>query len=257
MADQPVTEIVDAFPTETIDLPSRGVFYPEDSPLRSGQIELRYMTAKHEDILTSQNLIQKGVVLDRLIDALIATKGVKAADLFLGDLNAVMVAARILGYGKDYEVSLECPSCGDTVEQIVNLSDLETENAPESSEPSEFTLVLPLSKAEITLKLLTRGDELAIDKELKALKKISSDVESESTSRLKAMIKSVNGDTSKGKIWAFVDSLLVKDARFLREQYRTKVPDINFNVSVDCTCGTGQTVRLPIGVNFFWPDARV
>jgi len=255
MADQPVTETVDIFPTETIELPSRGVFYPEDSPLRSGQIELRYMTAKHEDILTSQNLIQKGVVLDRLIDALIATKGVKAADLFLGDLNAVMVAARILGYGKDYDVSLECPSCGSTVEQIINLSDLETENAPESSEASEFTLVLPLSKAEITLKLLTRGDELAIDKELKALKKISSDVESESTSRLKAMIKSVNGDTSKGKIWAFVDSLLVKDARFLREQYRTKVPDINFNVSVDCSCGAAQKVRLPIGVNFFWPDA--
>ena len=120
MVDQTVTEIVDAFPTETIDLPSKGVFYPEDSPLRSGQIELRYMTAKHEDILTSQNLIQKGVVLDRLIDALIATKGVKAADLFLGDLNAVMIAARILGYGKDYDVSLECPSCGTVFEQVVN-----------------------------------------------------------------------------------------------------------------------------------------
>jgi chaperonin GroEL (HSP60 family) len=143
------------------------------------------------------------------------------------------------------------------VEQIINLSDLETENSPETIESSEFTLVLPLSKAEITLKLLTRGDELAIDKELKALKKISSDVESESTSRLKAMIKSVNGDSSNGKIWAFVDSLLVKDARYLREQYRTKVPDINFNVSVDCSCGTEQKVRLPIGVNFFWPDARV
>jgi hypothetical protein len=252
-----VNETTSVFPAETIELPSRGVFYPEDSPLRSGTIELYLMTAKHEDILTSQNLIQKGVVLDRLIDALIATKGVKAADLFLGDLNAVMVAARILGYGKDYDVSLECPACGSTVEQIINLSDLETENSPETIESSEFTLVLPLSKAEITLKLLTRGDELAIDKELKALKKISSDVESESTSRLKAMIKSVNGDSSNGKIWAFVDSLLVKDARYLREQYRTKVPDINFNVSVDCSCGTEQKVRLPIGVNFFWPDARV
>jgi hypothetical protein len=254
MTTEMTTEI---WPQETIELPSKGVFYPEDSPLRSGTIELYLMTAKHEDILTSQNLIQKGVVLDRLIDALIATKGVKAADLLLGDLNAVMVAARILGYGKDYDVSLECPACGSTVEQIINLSDLETENSPETIESSEFTLVLPLSKAEITLKLLTRGDELAIDKELKALKKISSDVESESTSRLKAMIKSVNGDSSNGKIWAFVDSLLVKDARYLREQYRTKVPDINFNVSVDCSCGTEQKVRLPIGVNFFWPDARV
>ena len=247
----------ETFPQETIELPSKGVFYPEDSPLRSGTIDLYLMTAKHEDILTSQNLIQQGVVLDRLIDALIATKGVKCTDLLIGDLNAVMIASRILGYGKDYEVSLECPSCGSTAEQTINLSTLETENSPETTESREFTVVLPLSKAEIVLQLLTRGDELAIDKELKALKKINSNGGSESTSRLKAMIKSVNGDVLKGTIWAFVDSLLVKDARYLREQYRTKAPDINFNVSVNCSCGTEQKVRLPIGANFFWPDARV
>jgi hypothetical protein len=256
MTDQLVTADKN-FPTETIDLPSKGVFYPENSPLRSGQVELHYMTAKHEDILTSTNLIQKGVVLDRLIDALIATKGVKAADLLIGDLNAVMIAARILGYGKDYQVALSCPSCGNTVEQTVNLSELQTENEPTGESLDSFKIVLPLSKAEVTLKFLTRQDELTIEKEVKSLKKVNSEIDSEATTRLKAMISAVNGDTSKTTIWKFVDSLLVRDARYLREQYRSRIPDVNFNVPVECSCGTNETARLPLGVNFFWPDSRV
>lgn len=245
------------YPSEVVDLPSRGIFYPEGSPLRSGKVDVKYMTAKEEDILTSTNLIQKGIVLDKLIDSLIVTKGVKSSDLLIGDLNAVMVAARILGYGKDYEVSLECPSCGQSVEQTVDLTELQTENQPEDGAISEFTVMLPISKAEVTLKLLTRGDELKIEKDLKALKKINPDVESEATSRLKAMIIAVNGDSSKATVWNFVDNLLVKDARYLREQYSKIIPDVNFSVPIECSCGASQKVRMPIGVNFFWPDARV
>lgn len=244
------------FPTETVELPSRGLFYPEGSPLRSGTIDIYYMTAKHEDILTSTNLIQKGTVLDKFLDAIIATKGVKSADLLIGDLNAVMVAARILGYGKDYQVGLDCPSCGTTVSQTVNLTELDQQNIPESGQ-KQFSIVLPLSKAEVVVKLLTRQDELDIDKEIKSLKKINSDIDAESTTRLKKMIVSINGDATKATVWNFVDSMLVRDARYLREEYRTKVPDINFDVTVECACGANQQTRLPIGVNFFWPDSRV
>lgn len=255
MQEQSVT--TSTFPTETIDLPSKGVFYPEGSPLRSGTIDLHYMTAKHEDILTSPNLIQKGVVLDRLIDALIATKGVKTSDLLIGDLNAVMVAARILGYGKEYSATLACPSCGNDVEQTINLTELNMENEPEVGTIPEFKITLPISKVEVTLKLLTRGDELKIEKELKALKKVNVDLDAEATTRLKAIISAVDGDSSNTKIWSFVDNLLVRDARYLREQYRQIIPDVNFNIPVECTCGTNQSARLPIGVNFFWPDSRI
>jgi hypothetical protein len=260
MVKQQVTDAVTTsspFPSETIDLPSNGVFYPEDSPLRSGQVEIKYMTAKEEDILTSPNLIQKGIVLDKLIDSLIVTTGVKAADLLVGDLNAVMVAARILGYGKDYEVTMDCPSCGKLVEQVVNLSELATTNSPEDGNVAEFKIILPISKAEIELKLLSRKDELDIEKELKALKKVNSDIEAEATTRLKAIIGSVNGDTSKATIWKFVDTLLVRDARYLREQYKNLIPDVDFDILVECDCGANQKGRLPIGPTFFWPDARV
>jgi hypothetical protein len=244
------------YPTEVIDLPSKGAFYPEGSALRSGQIEIKYMTAKEEDILTSTNLIQKGVVLDKLMDSLIVTKGVKSSDLLIGDLNAVMVAARILGYGKDYPIAINCPKCGEKIEETVDLTSLKTENEPNAGDSAEMTLTLPVSKATVTLKLLTRADELAIDKENKALKKANLESESESTSRLRAMITSVNGNTDRATIWKFAENLLVRDARYLREQYKSRIPDVDFNINLECDCSSDPvTVRLPIGVNFFWPDA--
>jgi hypothetical protein len=248
------------YPYETVDLPSKGIFYPEDSPLRSGTIDIAYMTAKHEDILTSTNLIQKGIVLDKLMDSLIVTKGVKSADLLIGDLNAVMVASRILGYGKDYTVDIACPACGKQSEQVFDLTALGTDNEPQAGASQEFSVILPVSKAEVTLRLLTRADELAIDKELKALKKATPDNEGETTARLRAMIAAVNGDRAKTTIWKFVENLLVRDSRYLREQYKSRIPDINFNVTVDCDCAAddqAKQVRLPIGAKFFWPDSGV
>ena len=255
--EQPVKQEL-PYPTEVVDLPSKGIFYPEGHPLRSGQIELKYMTAKEEDILTSSNLIEKGVVLDRLMDSLIVTKRVKSKDLLLGDLNAVMVASRILGYGKDYEVRMVCPSCGRTSTQSVDLTELDTKNEPDLENPPTFSVVLPLSKKTVTLKLLTRSDELDIDKEVKSLKKTGATSLGDSTARLRAIIVDVDGDDSQGGIWQFVENLLVQDARYLRDQYSSMVPDVDFTVQIECSCdedpGTG---RLPIGTKFFWPDAKI
>lgn len=245
------------YPTETIDLPSKGIFYPVGHPLSSGKIEIKYMTAKEEDILTSTNLIQKGIVLDKLMDSLIVTKGVKSSDLLVGDLNAVMVAARILGYGKDYDITVKCPNCGDNVSKLVDLTELKTENEPQDTDERTISVDLPISKANVVMKLLTRGDELDIDKEVKSLKKIS-EIDAEATTRLRKMIVSVNGDKTPGTIWKFVENLLVKDARQLREEYRKKIPDVNFNIDVQCDCSEDSfTMRLPVGVKFFWPDANV
>ncbi len=83
-------------PTETVDLPSKGLLYPEDSPLAKGTIEMKYMTAKEEDILTNQNYISDGTVIDKLLQSLIVTEGVNFNELLVGDKNAIMVAARIL-----------------------------------------------------------------------------------------------------------------------------------------------------------------
>jgi len=246
-----------SFPVETIELPSGGKFYPEGSPLRSGKVDVKYMTAKEEDILTSTNLIKKGTVIDRLMESLIVTKGVKPEDLLTGDLNAVMVAARILAYGKDYDVELVCTSCGEKFKHVVNLTDLQTTSPETTSDGGEFKLTLPTGVV-ITYKLLTRGDEKEIEAEADALKKFNKSVDNSNSVRLKYMITSVNGNTDKRIIREFAENMIIRDVRAFREEVRKVAPDVNFEIVASCTsCSTDIKGRMPFGVNFFWPDIGV
>lgn len=243
-----------SFPTETIDLPSKGKLYPSDSPLRSGTIDIKYMTAKEEDILTSTNLIQKGLVLDKLMESLIVTKGVRPDDLVLGDINAIVVASRILAYGKDYPIQLMCSACTTKFEHKVDLSSLDMVSPQEESNNGEYSIQLPTGM-NVTFKLLTRGDEKAIRNEIESLKKINSMVESESTTRLKYTLTSVNGNRDKKNIRDFAESMILRDVRALREQIKKVSPDVNFDLNINCSdCNHINQVRMPIGANFFWPD---
>jgi hypothetical protein len=241
------------FPKETIDLPSGGKFYPEGHPLRNGTIDVYYMTAKHEDILTSTNLIQKGTVLDKLMDELIATPGVKSGELVTGDLNAVMVAARILAYGKDYPIEVLCGGCGTKFTHTVDLSTLNTVSPGDTHEGGEYTATLPTGM-QLTFRPLTRGDEKTIQEEVQSIKKISN-IESDTTTRLRYIITSVNGNRDKKVIREFVDAMIIRDVRAFREEIRKVFPDVDFNLSITCTtCENQIKVRMPVGANFFWPD---
>lgn len=246
------------FPSEVVDLPSKGWFYPEGHPLASGQIELYYMTAKHEDILTSRNLIQKGIVLDKLFEALIATKGVKYDDLLVGDKNGLMVAARIMGYGKEYEATLTCSICDTPAEVTVNLEELEEVKLPEPAKKgvNEFDFLLPFSKKTITFKLPTQRDERAIDAELDALEKaLGGEVSNVVTTRLRYLIVAVDGDRSKEVINRFVETMPIRDSKAFRKHLDAIQPDIDFRVEHTCAaCGHKVHAEVPITANFFWPD---
>jgi endogenous inhibitor of DNA gyrase (YacG/DUF329 family) len=250
------------YPAEIIELPSAGWFYPEGHPLASGKLEIYYMTAKHEDILTSTNLIQRGVVLDKLMEALIVDKSIRYDDLLLGDKNGLIIAARILGYGKDYEVSVNCPSCGTNSTHNVDLQEIgekKVEMTTENHGKNEFPFTLPVSKQQITFKLLSHGDEKAVTSELAMMKKaLKSEVTTEVTTRIRKMITSVNGDRSSGVIREFVDAMPARDAMAFREYVKTVNPDIDLTFPFNCpTCGTEQRLEVPIDVTFFWPNAKV
>ncbi len=240
-------------PTETVDLPSKGLIYPEGSPLAGGVLEMKYMTAKEEDILTNQNYIRNGTVVDRLLKSLIVTEGVKYEDILVGDKNALLVAARILSYGADYKIQYR----GEEVE--VDLSKIDNKPLDESRYErgkNEFAFTLPTSKVAITFRLFTHKEEKAIDRELEGLKKLKPMDSPEVTTRFKYMITSINGNREAGEIREFVDTyLLAKDARALRKEYSSIQPDLNLVFNFVNDEGRVEEVPLPIGLDFFWPDA--
>lgn len=241
------------FPTEVIDLPSKGLLYSKDSPLSSGKVEMKYMTAKEEDILTNQNYIAKGTVIDKLLQSLIVDKKISYNDLLVGDKNALLIAARVLGYGKDYTFDY----AGEKVTldlSLLNAKEVDESNFADGK--NEFSFTLPASGANITFKLLTHSDETKITKEIEGLKRINKDVSPELSTRLKYMITSVDGDSDTKTIREFVDNrFLARDSRAFRTYVSEIQPDIDLTFYPDN--GPEKGVTIPLGVNFLWPDATV
>jgi len=243
-----------SFPTEIVKLPSKGLVYPKDNPLSSGEIEMKYMTAKEEDILSNQNYIQQGVVFDKLFQSMIVTK-INYDDLVYGDKNAILIASRILGYGKNYPVKVKHPLTGVEEEFLVDLSELKDKEVDLSifNNSLEINYTLPNTRNEVTFKLLTHADEKAIEKELKALKKAN--LYSEVTIRLKQQIVAVNGDRDKKAIREFVDSMLAVDSMALRKHMKAVTPDLDMTFTFVGSDGyTQEGVDLPIGLSFFYPE---
>ena len=241
------------FPTEVIDLPSKGLLYSKDSPLSSGKVEMKYMTAKEEDILTNQNYIEKGVVIDKLLQSLIVDKKISYNDLLIGDKNALLVAARVLGYGKDYEFNWQ------GAKETVDLSLLKEKEIDESilaSGKNEFTFTTPATGVELTFKLLTHGDESKIQREILGLRKVNKEASPELSTRLKYLITAVNGNTDTKTIREFVDNqFLARDSREFRKHIETIMPDVDLRFYPEN--GPEEGVTIPIGVTFLWPDSAI
>lgn len=251
-----------SFPTETVDLPSKGIFYPTNSPLAKGTIEIKSMTAKEEDILTNPNLLKKGLAIDKLLESLIVDKNIKPSDLLLGDKNALIFAVRRLAYGDNYgPVEVTCPKC-QTVNRVdVDLGQIKEKELDESKfEPgvNSFTYTLPYSKAVVRFKLLTDADEKIIEKDAVALSKINKSSSTEVTSRLKRMIIDYNGEVDPAKISSFVENMQSRDALALRKYIREFTPDIDATFDFNCReCNAEERAAVPMTVQFFWPDSRV
>ena len=234
------------FPTETVDLPSKGLIYPKDHPLRSGKVEIKYMTAKEEDILTNQNLISKGTVLEKLMEALTMNK-FDTKDVCTGDKNAMFLAARVLGYGSEYKFTLK------DKEYTVDLSTIDSLPFDEKlvDEDGLISFTFPKSGVKAKLKILTEKDEEIIQDEIKALSKFKGVGGGEVTTRLKHQIVSIDGDDDKTTIKSFVENqILAQDSRALRNY----IKDLSPNIDLSYTLEDGSDIEIPISLGFFWPD---
>jgi hypothetical protein len=236
------------FASEIIELPSKGKLYPEGHPCSDGKIEVKYMTAKEEDILTSANLVKKGIVIDRLLDSLILTPNVRGDDLLIGDKNALMVAARILAYGPEYACELTDPDTGEKQDYTFNLADCPFKHVEDGVTENLFDFTLPISKKKIKFSLLTGKDERLIGEDLKASKKTGTGISPELTTRFRYIIKEVEGDNSPAVINNIAQNIL-------REEITRVQPDIQLKQYIELG---GETVEvdIPMTVTFFWPNTK-
>ena len=261
-AEQPTQQTVARtydFPVQIISLPSEGKCYAPSNPLSKGTLEIKYMTAKEEDILSSQNLIRKGVVLDKLFESVVVQPDVNPDDIVIGDKNAVFLATRILGYGPDYEVEVTDPFSGEKQKVVIDLSAVQTKDIVDNilNAENRYELELPLSKKKVVFKLLTHKDEKDINAEIASLERLSKNKEfsSDVSTRLKYMIVSVDGDSDRGVVSKFSKNMLAKDTKAFREYIKTISPDLDLKYDfVSEITGEAEALDIPFGINFFYPS---
>ena len=245
------------FPTEVITLPSQGLCYPESNPLSKGTIEIKYMTAREEEILASQNLIKRGVVLDKLFESIIVDKDINPSDIIVGDKNAIMLATRILAYGPSYEV--EVYNNRDEKETVkIDLSKVQTKEIDTSilRRDNRYNFKTP-SGYNLVIKLLSHGDEQKVDEEIKALSKLNKNgVSAELTTRYRFIIVEVDGKNDTKSIVDFINNKFVtKDTRALREFIKSIQPDVVLEYEYeDPESGEKEVRPIPMGVGFFYPS---
>ena len=245
-------------PTEIVDLPSKGRFYSEGHPLHNQEtIEIKYMTAKDEDILTSPTLLKKGLAIDRMIENVIIDPNIKVKDLFVGDKNAIIVACRINGFGASYETKITCGSCGVKGEEVFDLEGVEVKSVDEEiiiSEQGTFVISLPRSKIDAECRLVNGADEQKMLKLAEKKKKLNLP-DSSLTDQLKILIVSLNGETDRGLVEKFVDVMPAFDASYFRKQYEKTVPNVDMSHNFVCpSCDANTVIDIPFSANFFWPQ---
>lgn len=245
------------FPTEVISLPSQGKCYPEDHPLSSGELEIKYMTAKEEEILASQNLISKGVVLDKLFESIVADKKINIDDIVIGDKNAIVLATRILGYGPEYKIQV--PTIDGSTELNIDLSKVQTKDVDvdKLNRKNIYEWVTPVGKNVIKWKMLTHGDEKKIDADVRAMNRLNKEgASAELTTRYRYMIQSVDGKEDTKSIVDFVNNkFLARDTRAFRTHIKELQPDMKMEFEYDNpNTGEKEMTPIPMGVGFFWPS---
>jgi hypothetical protein len=245
-------------PTHFVDLPSKGRFYPPEHPLyNKDTAEIRFMTAKEEDILTSKSLLKKGVAIDRMIESVLVDKNIKLEDLLIGDKNALIVGARVTGYGESYETKVQCPACGTHVRHEFHLDEVKTTfPAPEIEEQLKktrtFKTKLPITKFEVEMRLLKGSDEKVLST-IAEQKKASKLEESTMSDQLRLLVVSVNGIADKQIVQKFIDMCPAGDAKHIRKLYADNVPNVDMTQRFTCrSCDAEMDMEVPFTADFFW-----
>jgi hypothetical protein len=258
---QPEQALQFVTPTEFVELPSKGEFYPENHPLHGEDtIEIRHMTAKDEDTLTSRTLLKKGVAIDRFLQNIIVNKSIKVDSLLIGDKNAIVVASRITGYGSEYIAKVTCPACAESSDFAFDLQECENivdndyeKHGVKRTDENTFVIHIDKMKMDVEVRLMTSREETGLVQLMESRRKRKLP-ESNLTDQLRTIIVSVGGNKDKQYIESFIQHMPAIDSRQLRTIYQQIIPNVDMNQTFLCLeCAHEGEVNVPFGAGFFWP----
>jgi hypothetical protein len=246
-------------PTEFVELPSKGKHYAKGHPLCGQEtVEIKHMTAKEEDLLTSRSLLKKGLAINRVLQSILVDKSIDVDSLLIGDKNAIIIATRISAYGADYETQVSCPACMTSTKHSFNLHELEINHGDEldegvKKEKNYYIITLPKTKVDVKVKLLDGKDERFLA-DATAMKRKRNLPDATLTDQFRTFIVSVNGHTDQKAINEFVEKMPAFDSRFLRTTYAKAVPNIDMSQDFICNnCDYEAAMEVPLSADFFWP----
>ena len=247
-------------PAAAVPLPSKGKVYPPDSPLAGAELlEVKAMTAREEDILTSAALLKQGKALDMLLRSCILDRRIDVDQMLSGDRNAALIAIRITGYGQGYTVKVECPACNEKSDHEFDLAKLPVK--PLGAEPLEpntnlFSFPLPISQKVVQFRLMTGADERELSTTLERQRKLGSGLDQLVTTRLAHQIVSIGAEKDRTKISRIVQTMPARDSRELRRYMDQIVSGVDMKQEFACLrCGETAEVDVPMGTEFFWPQS--
>lgn len=245
-------------PTEFVELPSRGKYYPEGHPLHNEEVvEVKHMTAKEEDLLTSKSLLKKGLAINRVLQSVLVDQKINVDSLLVGDKNAILIATRIFAYGADYQTNVSCPSCGTNTQHSFNLEDLEVQEGHLTEgvvkKGDNFVIHLPKTKVDVEVRLLNGQDERFLANAMN-MKRKHNLPDSTLTDQLRLFIVSVNEYSDPQSITTFIEGMPASDSRYLRTTYEKLVPNIDMTQNFICNnCDYDAEMEVPLSADFFWP----
>lgn len=233
---------------DVVELPSKGIYYPNGRK----SIRVAYLTAADENILSSQNLINQGKVIDELLKRKIVDKDIRGGDLVEEDRQAVLIFLRNTAFGSEYTVTAKDPETGESFESKVDLSTLNIKDfnlTPD--EHGNYEYFMEKSNKKITFMFLNRAQEEELDSLAKNWDK--DQIAPTVTKRLEMLIKSVDGNTDMMAIHGFIQSLPILDSKKFKKYVLENKPGLDLGVNVKCP--SGKTIRIFIGFgrDFFRP----
>jgi hypothetical protein len=246
-------------PSEFVELPSKGKFYPQSHPLHNKEVvEIKHMTAKEEDLLTSRSLLKKGLAINRVLQSVLVDKSIDVESLLVGDKNAILIDTRIHAYGSEYQTSTTCPACSETSQHSFDLSELQTKGSDLSEgdvtrRGNNFIFVLPRTKVKVEVRLLNGKDEKFLADSIK-MKRKNNLPDAALTDQFRMFIVSVNGHSDPKSISEFVNGVPASDSRYLRTIYERIVPNVDMKQNFTCnSCDYDAAMEVPLSADFFWP----